>query len=236
MATEHPTTATSSQATDAKPTTKTPEESQEHTAHAPSSPEHPVPEKVYYSYAQIHHLITKACLPFFKTHPAPDLLVPISGGGLIPARILRTIIRAATGKQVPMRTIGLELYSPEGEMLPTGVKRLQWLEWSGVTTQLGHEFKRILIVDEVDDTRTTLAYAVKGVMDDLKKMGMVGDGDGEGSGVEVGVMVVHNKKKKKRADLPEKLMKEFYIAAADIEDKWVVYPWDAVDIYEHEAK
>lgn len=49
----------------------------------------------------------------------------------------------------------------------------------------------------------------------------------------LGVFVVHNKLKPKLRELPEWLMSSAYFAAAHIPAQWVVYPWDALDIWEH---
>ena len=79
---------------------------------------------------------------------------------------------------------------------------IQWIE------NFELENKNILIVDEIDDTRRTLKYIVSR----LKKQNMK----------NLGVAVNHNKIKKKEIvfnDIP-------YFSALDIEDKWVVYPWD----------
>jgi hypoxanthine phosphoribosyltransferase len=48
---------------------------------------------------------------------------------------------------------------------------------------------------------------------------------------EVGVMVIHNKLKPKRGNFTSDVK---YFAGENIEDVWIVYPWDAKDIDEHE--
>jgi hypothetical protein len=42
---------------------------------------------------------------------------------------------------------------------------------------------------------------------------------------EIGVMVIHNKKKEKRGKLSSDIK---YFAGEDVEDTWIVYPWDAL--------
>ena len=94
----------------------------------------------------------------------PNLMIAIGGGGFVPARILRTFLKQPGSKNIPIVAIGLSLYenipqkeSPEEE---AGVEviRTQWLDFStiGVQDLVG---KRILIVDEVDDTRTVILPA-----------------------------------------------------------------------------
>ena len=72
--------------------------------------------------------------------------------------------------------------------------------------------KKILIVDEVDDTRGTLAFLVNKLKNEEN---ITKD--------NLGVFVIHNKKKEKVCnDLDIK----YYKSGIDIEDKWIVYPWE----------
>lgn len=73
-----------------------------------------------------------------------------------------------------MQGIGLSLYEDLGrdnpEEIPgTKVTRTQWLDLSSLemSNLVG---KNILIVDEVDDTRTTLEYAVRELEKDVKEV------------------------------------------------------------------
>ena len=105
--------------------------------------------------AQIHAAVSNLVAPAraFK----PDVIIAIGGGGFIPARMLRTELK------VPVLAISLELYDDNTNTRNTTVKKTQWFdEQSGVGSQV--RGKRVLIMDEVDDTRTTLAYAVREVM------------------------------------------------------------------------
>ena len=45
-------------------------------------------------------------------------------------------------------------------------------------------------------------------------------------------MVLHNKLKEKRGSLPPAVRR--YFAGEELEDRWICYPWDALDIEEHE--
>ena len=74
---------------------------------------------------------------------------------------------------IPIQAIGLSLYEDLGkggaeEAPGTEVKRLQWLDMSSseMANLVG---KNVLIVDEVDDTRTTLQYAVEELEKDVKE-------------------------------------------------------------------
>jgi hypoxanthine phosphoribosyltransferase len=91
--------------------------------------------------------------------------------------------------------------------------------------------KNILIVDEVDDTRTTLEYAVreleKDVIEAQKKSGR------EGEKTTFSIFVLHNKDKKKKGTLGEDVLSR-YDAARTTGDVWICYPWEATDIDEHD--
>ena len=86
--------------------------------------------------------------------------------------------------------------------------------------------KNVLIVDEVDDTRTTLEYAVKELAKDVdeatKRLGR------EGEKTKFSIFVLHNKNKDKKGKLPSDMMDEGrYLAAQTVGDVWICYPWEA---------
>ena len=86
--------------------------------------------------------------------------------------------------------------------------------------------KNILIVDEVDDTRTTLEYAVRELQKDVdeatQKLGRTAEK------TTFSIFVLHNKDKVKRGTLPEEMVKtDHYIAAVTLPDLWICYPWEA---------
>ncbi|KAK9236959.1 phosphoribosyltransferase-like protein [Lipomyces kononenkoae] len=198
-------------------------------------------EKVYISYNHVHKLCQRSAEEIKKFKP--DLMVAIGGGGFIPARILRTFLKTPGSKNIPIQAIGLSLYeeyvSNEGdpaegvsqaEEAGVEVVRTQWLDFN---TKGSHALsligKNILVVDEVDDTRTTLHYAISELAKDVKIQA-----EKLGRSHEVTnffVFVLHNKDKPKRAQLPEDMMAEGrYIAAETVPDVWIAYPWEATDI------
>jgi hypoxanthine phosphoribosyltransferase len=73
-------------------------------------------------------------------------------------------------------------------------------------------------VDEVDDSRSTLEYCIR----ELLRHGPA----------EIAVAVLHDKKKEKRGVIPPEVTR--YFAGRTIEDRWVAYPWDALDIEAHD--
>lgn len=123
-------------------------------------------------------------------------MIAIGGGGYVPARILRYVspgpnrtlrenprsnilvlhssfLKRTGDPNIPIQAIGLSLYEDLGrgdpeEVPGTKVTRTQWLDLSSLemANLIG---KNILIVDEVDDTRTTLEYAVRELEKDVEQ-------------------------------------------------------------------
>lgn len=109
-------------------------------------------------------------------------MIAIGGGGYVPARMLRSFLKSADSPNIPIQAIGLSLYeslppahasgdtTPGGEVEQPGTKvtRTQWLDLTSLGEMGNLVGKRILIVDEVDDTRTTLEYAVRELEKDVE--------------------------------------------------------------------
>jgi hypoxanthine phosphoribosyltransferase len=116
-------------------------------------------------------------------------MIAIGGGGYVPARILRSFLKAPGKPNIPIQAIGLSLYEElpsingandrDVEQPGTKVTRTQWLDLTSLGEMQNLVGKRILIVDEVDDTRTTLEYAVKELEKDVEaareKFGIKGE-------------------------------------------------------------
>jgi len=93
--------------------------------------------------------------------------------------------------------------------------------------------RNVLIVDEVDDTRTTLDYAVRELEKDVKEAAKRSDREGEKT--RFSIFVLHNKDKPKKGYLPKEMMDDGrYLAAKTVGDVWICYPWEATDIDEHD--
>lgn len=97
--------------------------------------------------------------------------------------LYRSFLKSPGDPNIPIQAIGLSLYEDLGrgdaeEVPGTKVTRTQWLDLSSLemANLIG---KNILIVDEVDDTRTTLEYAVreleKDVQEAQKQLGREGE-------------------------------------------------------------
>jgi hypoxanthine phosphoribosyltransferase len=156
--------------------------------------------KQYYSYDDIHKLCCGKTQQI-KSEFNPNLILAIGGGGLIPARMMRSDLK------VPIYVVSLTSYDEDDKQLDT-FKIIQWMDFSQIKD------KRILIVDEVDDTRKTLSYIVDKLVteENIDKS-------------KLGVFVVHNKLKQKNS-VNENLDVSYYLAGEEVEDNWIVYPWE----------
>lgn len=195
-------------------------------------------EKLYISYNIVHKLCQKAAAQIKAENHKVDLIIAIGGGGFIPARILRSFLKE-DNRNIPIQAVGLSLYEQMGnsteETIGKEVVRTQWIDFGNLSQHLDTLVgKNIIIVDEVDDTRTTLHYAVSELQRDVadieKKIGAEGK-------TTFSVFVLHNKRKEKRADLPQEMFDSGrYIVGQNVDDVWIAYPWDAQDIDEHTEK
>ncbi|CEP20250.1 HPT1 [Cyberlindnera jadinii] len=192
--------------------------------------------KMYISYNHIHQLIQESQGKLKQFNP--DLLVCLAGGGLVPTRFVRTFLKEPGKPNVRIMSVVLSLYedvdsvSTQQESMGKQVVRTQWLDYTSTDfTLIG---KKILIVDEVDDTRTTLHYAVSELKKDLAKQCEERGIKVEDSGTKFGIFVLHNKNKPKKAELPPDVYNEDnYIAARQVGDVWIAYPWESNDIVYH---
>ena len=108
-----------------------------------------------------------------------------------------------TELKIPILAVSLELYDDRTNTMNDKVKKVQWFDdTTEVAKNIGQ--KRVLIVDEVDDTRTTLRYCVDEVIR-------------TNAPAAVAVAVVHNKLKPKKAELPADVT---YFAGENVPDRW----------------
>ena len=154
-------------------------------------------EKIYYSYNDIHHQCISLAKNIINEYQ-PDIILAISGGGLIPARIMRNIIER------PIVSITVKYYNDNNEIMNTPIL-IQSIDSKIL------ENKKILIVDEVDDTRQTLDF----VLHHIKNINIK----------QICVAVLHNKNKPKKYN-PDNFENVKIFTSMDIDDKWIVYPRD----------
>ncbi|ORY75009.1 phosphoribosyltransferase-like protein [Leucosporidium creatinivorum] len=203
--------------------------------------------KIRVTYNDMHILIQKTA-PRIKAEFNPDLMVAIGGGGFVPARMLRSFLKQGDGEKrrnIPIQAIGLSLYEEVGafdgtpglaqeEKLGKEVVRTQWLDLStlGSKPLIG---RRILIVDEVDDSRTTLSYAVAELQKDIDEhlAALTPEQRAATPPTELAIFVVHNKDQPKACSIPSHVR---YFAGEDTKPKsWICYPWEQEDILLHDA-
>ncbi len=159
----------------------------------------------YFSYNQIHSTIKHSTQQIMKSGFEPDLILAIGAGGFIPARILRTYINK------PIIAIAISYYDQNDQLLPEPTKH-QWIDDIDITG------KNVLLVDEVDDSRSTLEFCLKELL--------------AHNPAEIAVFVLHNKQKPKRGNFPPQIKHIF--VGEQLSDQWIRYPWDAINIDEHE--
>lgn len=163
-------------------------------------------EKYYFTYEDIHRTAKDIADRVVASGFETDVIVAIGSGGFIPARIMRTFL----GK--PILAVGVALYDVNDRPLDVP-RKVQWIEEAGKKLA----GKKILLVDEVDDSRVTLEYCIRELL--------------KHQPAEIAVGVLHNKLKAKKGSIPSEVSR--YFAGRDIEDRWVCYPWDARDIGLH---
>lgn len=165
-------------------------------------------ESAYYvGYDSIHKLVKSLSERLIASGYDPDVIVAIGSGGFIPARIMKTFINR------PIFAVGISYYGLDQKHM-SHPQKIQWIDEA--ERQLRD--KRVLLIDEVDDTRATLSYCVSELLTYSPK--------------EIAVLVLHNKKKQKEAEFPPQITR--YFSGLEIDDIWIKYPWDAIDIDEHD--
>lgn len=165
-------------------------------------------DKLYLPYNAIHKTVKKLAQEISASGYDPDLMVAIGTGGFIPARILKTFLNR------PILTVGIKYYD-DNNIPMDAPRKIQWID--EVEQKLSG--KRVLLIDEVDDSRVTLEYCLRELL--------------RHDPAEIAVAVLHNKLKEKRGSIPEEVSR--YYCGEEHEDRWIVYPWDADDIELHDA-
>ena len=165
-------------------------------------------DKFYVSYNTVHKLVKGLAEKIIASGFDPDVIVAIGSGGFIPARIIKTFINR------PIYAVGISYYGVDKKHKDHPTK-IQWID--EVADQL--RGKKVLLIDEVDDTRATLAYCVGELLSYQPE--------------EIAVLVLHNPRKKTEVEVPPEIKR--YYPALEIGDMWIKYPWDAEDIDEHTA-
>jgi hypoxanthine phosphoribosyltransferase len=165
-------------------------------------------DKHRFTYQDIHRTARDISERVTASGYQVDVIVAIGTGGFIPARIIRTYL----GK--PILAVGIAYYDANDKPIDNP-RKVQWIE----EAERKLAGKRILLVDEVDDSRSTLEYCIRELM--------------RHHPAEIAVAVLHDKRKEKRGAIPTEVKQ--YFAGQTVPDIWIVYPWDAEDIDAHDA-
>jgi len=163
--------------------------------------------KLYYTYDEIHRAIDANANAL--TGAGFDYIIAIGGGGLIPARMLRRIV------DVPIIVVTVKFYSDD--RINDEPVIVQW-DKTAVSQLKG---QKCLIVDELYDTGSTLKF----VINKLNADGVT----------DLSALMIHHKKKdaglSNMSYISTKL--KHYFPLMIVDDRWIVYPWEAGDIAEH---
>jgi hypoxanthine phosphoribosyltransferase len=170
-------------------------------------------DKLYFSYEQIHQLVEELAPKILDTFQ-PEIIVGIGGGGFVPARILRSYLR------IPFLAVGMRLYNDVTDQAEERIVKTQWFDDNCDPWKTLH-CRRVLIVDEIDDSRRTLQFCAEQIMKDYAPS-------------KVGIMVLHNKLKEKHGVIPEGVA--YFCGKETAGDAWLVYPWESCDIRAHYAQ
>lgn len=161
------------------------------------------PLTINITYSEIDHL-SRDLAKKVKEQFNPEVILAVGGGGFIPARIMRTELN------VPMYAINLASYVEDETSAQTQqeIRVSQWINPDLLKN------KRVIIVDEVDDTRKTINYIVDRLNSEIKQP------------ENLGVAVIHNKTKEKDKSIDLNELGVYYNQAKVIRNEWVHYPWD----------
>lgn len=171
------------------------------------------PPKLHFSYEQIHQLVEELAPKIADTFQ-PEIIVGIGGGGFVPARILRSHLR------IPFLAVGMRLYNDATNRAEEHIVKTQWFDDNCDPWKTLHG-RRVLIVDEIDDSRRTLQFCAEQIMKDYAPS-------------KVGIMVLHNKLKEKHGTIPDGV--DYFCGQETAGDAWLVYPWESCDIRAHYAQ
>ncbi|KAH9924783.1 uncharacterized protein B0H18DRAFT_1011201 [Fomitopsis serialis] len=155
------------------------------------------PKHQHMTYNDVHHLIRDSAEKIKEFRP--DMLIAIGGWWS------RTFLKDVdTERNIPIHAIGLSLYESlpgtTAEQIGREVIRTQWLGPESGKILLG---RRALIVDEVDDSRKTLQYAVSELQKDVEReLLALPEAERNAKRTHFAVFVVHNKLNRSWARCP----------------------------------
>ena len=149
-------------------------------------------EKIKYTYEQLTNLILQNVEKLHKEKF--DCIVAIASGGLFPSVLVKNVLK------IPMYTVTVSSYTDEKRY---DIKPLQWIDNN-------FENQKVLIVDEIDDTGSTLTYTV----DRLRK---------DNNANDLSVFVIHNRIGEKCDNYITGI--PYYQCEKIYTNNWISYPW-----------
>ena len=162
-------------------------------------------KKKRYDYLHIHEMVNKISFQMFKDNWRPDYIVGLTRGGLAPAVIMSN----TTG--IPMETLKVNL---RDHTTDNGLESNLWM------SEDAFNGKKILIVDDINDTGATLDW----IINDWQTSCLPNDPKWAtiwGNNVRFAVLIDNLSSKFSRCvDYHAKTVNKAE------EDVWIVYPWE----------
>ncbi len=165
-----------------------------------------MPEKIYLDFNEIKKDIIYLANKILESNIKFDAIIALCGGGLVPARLLRNYL------EIPIYCLNIKLYNCNNKINEDPII-LQWFE-NEIIDSLQN--KNILIVDDLDDTGSTLYHITNLIENGYKSYKPI-------KYKTLAISVLYNKLKSKKNCIDVKYP---YFKVLDIEDKWVVFPWE----------
>jgi len=177
-----------------------------------------MPNKKYYDYIHIHEMVNNISFQMYKDNWRPDYIVGLTRGGLIPAVIMSNTL------DIPMHTLKVNLRDHvEGSESNCWMAEDAWGyggTFDGKPVQDEFKQKKILIVDDINDTGATLDW----IKQDWQSSCLPNSPEWLniwGNNVRIAVLI---------DNLASKFSGKVNYAAKEInkaeEDVWIVYPWE----------
>ena len=174
--------------------------------------------KKYFNWDTITSMTMKIASQIRKSNWRPDYIVGLTRGGLVPAVLLSHEL------DVPCETLKVSLRDSKlnekyNDTYAKGIAELESNYWMA---EDAYEGKKILIVDDINDTGETLLW----IQEDWRDGAFPGNKRWEDIwGNNVRVAVLHD-------NMPSKFQNVTYVASEINKNKdpqWIVYPWEKDD-------
>lgn len=179
-------------------------------------------KKKYYDYVHIHEMVNKISFEMYKDGWRPDYIVGLTRGGLVPAVIMSNTL------DIPMHTLKVNLRdhaeSPESNLwmaedafgYTEHRDRGEDVVYSDISKR-----KKILIVDDINDTGATLDWIIQDWQSTCLPVATNIWNDVWGNNVRFAVCV---------DNLSSQFSRKVDYSAKEInkaeDDSWIVFPWE----------